>query len=71
MTSHVMDLTWSRQFYIITYPKVDFSLIIRHLTYLTFLPNLLNQPFESTYAIYLSAAPYACDTLLLLTNVHT
>ena len=32
MTSHVIDLTWSEQFYIITHPKVD--LVIDHLIYL-------------------------------------
>ncbi len=53
MTSHVMDLTRSGQFHIITYPEVDLSLIIRHLTYLTFSVNLHNQPFESTFAINL------------------
>lgn len=42
MTSHMMDLTQSRRFGIITYPEVDFSFIIHHLTYLTFLINLLN-----------------------------
>ena len=31
--------------------KVNFFLIICHLTYLTFLINLPNQLFESTYAI--------------------
>ena len=31
MTSHMMDLTWSEQFYIIIYPKVNF--VIRHLIY--------------------------------------
>ncbi len=57
-----MDLTRSGQFQIITDPiylKVD--LVISHLTYLINLPtfgsilriNLLNQPFESTYAISL------------------
>ncbi len=39
MTSYMMDLTWLRQFYIITYLKIDLSLIIYHLTYLTFLVN--------------------------------
>ncbi len=51
MTSHVIDLTWSRQFYIITYLKVDLSLIIYHLIYLTFLVNLSNQLFESTFEL--------------------
>ncbi len=40
MTSHVMDLIWLGQFYIITYPEVD--LAIRQLTYLTFQIKLLN-----------------------------
>ncbi len=34
MTSHVIDLIWLEQFYIITDLKID--LIIYHLTYLTF-----------------------------------
>ncbi len=49
MTSYVMDLTWLEQFHIITHLKVDFSLIIYHLTYLTFSVKLLNQLFESTF----------------------
>ncbi len=53
MTSHVIDLTRSRKFYIITYLKADFSLIIYHLTYLTFLANLYNQLFKLTFAINL------------------
>ena len=48
MTNHVMDLTWSRQFYIITYPKVDLLLIIHHLTYLINIPNPL---FKSSFQI--------------------
>ncbi len=44
ITSHVMDLTQSKQFYIITHLKVDFSLIIRHLIHLIFLLNFCNQP---------------------------
>ena len=60
MTSHVMDLTRSGRFGIITYPEVDLSLIIRHLTYLTFSVNFLNQPSQSTYIE--SAAPLACGT---------
>ncbi len=73
MTSHMMDLTWSEQFQIITdlaYPEID--LVISHLTYLTF--RLLNQPFKSTYAINLlieSAAPLVCDTSFPLTNIRT
>ncbi len=35
-----MDLTQLGQFYIITHLEVDLLLIIRHLTYLTFLVNL-------------------------------
>ncbi len=49
MTSHVMQLTWLGQFHIITHSEVDLLLIICQLTYLTFLDNLLNQPFESTF----------------------
>ena len=51
MTSHVMDLTRSGQFHIITYSEVDLSLIIRHLTYLI---NILNHPFK----INLSNQPF-------------
>ncbi len=53
MTSHVMDFTRSGQFHIITYFKDDLSLIIHYLTYLTFLINLHNQPFKSTFTINL------------------
>ncbi len=42
MTSHVINLIKSGQFYIITYLEFDFSLIIYHLTYLTFLVNFCN-----------------------------
>ncbi len=66
MTSHVIDLTWSEQFQIITnpaYPEID--LVISDLTYLiilltfgsTFWINLLNQPFESTFWINLLNQP--------------
>ena len=61
VTSHVIDLIWSGQFYIITYPKVDLSLIIRHLTYLTkstFWFNLLNQSFKSRFWINLYNQPF-------------
>ncbi len=82
VTSHVMDLTWSEQFQIITdpaYPKVD--LVISHLTYLINLPifgstfqiSLLNQLFESTYATILFielVALLACSTSPPLTNVR-
>ena len=51
MTSHVMDLTCSGQFNIIIYLKIDLSLIIRNLIYLTLLVNFSDQPFKSTYAI--------------------
>ncbi len=51
ITSHVIDLTQLEQFYILTYLKVDLPLIIRHLTYLTFLINLCNHPFKSTFSI--------------------
>ena len=43
-----MDLTQSRQFYIITYLKFDFLLIIYHLTYLTFLVNFLNKSLNQS-----------------------
>ncbi len=71
MTSHVIDLAWSRQFHIIIDLKVD--LIICHLTYLTFQINLLNQLFELTYAINLFielAVPLAYDMLLPQIYVH-
>ncbi len=66
MTSHMVDLTWSVQFQIITnpvYPKVD--LVMSHLTYVINLPtfgsifqiNLSNQPFESTFWINLLNQP--------------
>ncbi len=51
MTSCIIDLTQLGQFYTITYSKVDFSLIMRHLIYLNFLINLYNQIFESTFVI--------------------
>ena len=44
MTSHIIDLTQLKEFYSITYPKIDLFLIIYYLSYLTFLINLLNQP---------------------------
>ncbi len=76
VNSHVMDLTRSGQFQIITdptCPKVD--LVISHLTYLINLPtfrstfwiNFSNQPFKLTYAISLfitSAASLVCGTSL-------
>ncbi len=45
MASHVMDITWSGQFHIITYLEID--LVIYYLTYLP------NQPFKSTFRINL------------------
>ena len=33
--------------------KVNLSFVIYHLIYLTFLVNLLNQPFESTFLMNL------------------
>ncbi len=60
VTSHVMDLTWSRQFQIITDPAyLEVDLVISHLTYLINLPtfkltfwiNLLNQPTQSTFSL--------------------
>ncbi len=85
MTSYVMDLTWSGQFQIITDPASRGWLSHQSLDYLifqinlptfgsTFRINLLNQPFESIYAINLFiklAAPLACGILLPLTNVRT
>lgn len=43
MISHKINLTQSRQFYIITYSDIDFFLIIHHLIYLTFSVNFHNQ----------------------------
>ena len=57
MINNIIDLTWLGQFYIITHLKVDLSLIIYHLIYLTFLVNflnqLLNQLIQSTSSINL------------------
>ena len=47
----MINLTKSRQFHIITYLKIDFSFVIRHLTYLIFSINFYNQPFKSIYTI--------------------
>ncbi len=66
MTSHVIDLTWLRQFHIITHLEVD--LVISHLIYLNLPIKLLNQAFESTYTIYFlikSTAPLACNHRLV------
>ena len=79
MTSHVIDLIWSGQFHIITYPKINLLLIICYLIYLIFLVNLSNQPFKSTFQIHFQnqlfkltyainlpiklATPLACGTL--------
>ncbi len=80
MTSYMIDLTWSGQFHIITHPEINFWLIIYHLTYLTFLVNLPNQHFKSSFWINLSnqtsqsiyiklAALLAFDTLLPQTYI--
>ncbi len=59
MTSHVIDLTWSKQFHIITYSEMDFWLIMHHLIYLIFLVNqifwikFLNQLMQLTFSINL------------------
>ncbi len=53
MTSHFIELTQWEQLQIITYPEIDFSLIICYLIYLTFSVNLYNQLFKSTFAINL------------------
>ncbi len=85
VTSYVIDLTWSGQFQIISDPASQSWLSHQSPDYLTFRNifltfgstfriNLLNQPFESTYAISLLidlAAPLACNTSLPLTNVRT
>ncbi len=80
MTSHVIDLTWSGQFQIITHStsqgwlshqSPDFPNLSNQPS--DFWINLLNQPFESTYAINLFielAALLACGTSLPLTNVR-
>lgn len=47
MFSHVIDLTLSGQFHIITDPEVD--LVISQLTYLTFQIIFSDQLFESTF----------------------
>ncbi len=73
MTSHVIDLTQSIQFYIIMHSEVDFLLIISHLTYLTFSVKLPNQLFKSTYAINLLielAMLLTYSTLLPQTYIH-
>ena len=49
MTSHMIDLTQLRQFHIIIYSKIDFSLIICYLIYLTFLINFYNQFFNHLF----------------------
>ncbi len=85
VTSHVIDPTWSGPFQII--PDPASRVWLSHLSpdYLIFqikLPtfgsnfqiNILNQPFESTYAISLlikSASPLASGTWLPLTNIRT
>ncbi len=49
-------------------PKFDLSLVICHLTYLTFSVNLPNQLFKSTYVINFfieSATLLACGTSFL------
>ncbi len=86
MKSHDQSRNGSNLIGTISYHNSSRSyLVIRHLTYLTFrinLPtfgstfynNLLNQPFESAYAINLRielAAPLACSSSLPLINVRT
>ena len=74
MIGHMMDLISSGQFHIITYPEVDFSFIICHLTYLIFSIDFPNQLFKSTYAInplIKLMVLLAYNTLLSLTNVRT
>ncbi len=71
LTSHTIDLTWSRQFYIISYPKINLFSIICYLIFLTFLVNIYNQSFKSIFANQLFqsiyyiklVAPLAYDTL--------
>lgn len=53
ITSHMIDLTQSKQFGIITYPRINLFFIIHHLTYLTVLINFFNQPFQLTFSINL------------------
>ncbi len=79
MTNHVIDLTWSGQFHIITHPASRGWLChqwfdLPNLPNQTsdFRINLSNQHFKSTYIINLLielAAPLAYSTLLFLTNV--
>ncbi len=67
-----MDLTWLGQFCIITFAKIDFSLIICHLVYLTFWINfwlnLRNQYFQLIYIKLM--APLAYDILLYQIYIH-
>ena len=52
---------------------MDVSLIIHYMTYQTFLVNLSNQLFKSTYIINFlieSIALLTCDTALSLTNIR-
>lgn len=73
MTGHVIDLTKLGQIHIITYPKVDLSLIICQLINLIFLVNIPNQLFnqctQSTFLINQPtidlAAPPAYNILFL------
>ena len=44
ITFYMIDLTQLKQFNIITYFKVDFSLIINYLIYLLFSINFFNKP---------------------------
>ena len=49
MRSHDQSRDRSNLMKIILYlPKVDFSLVIRHLIYLTFSVNFLNQSFDQS-----------------------
>ncbi len=47
-----MNLTQLGKFDILTYLKVNFSLIIYYLTYLTFLVNLCNQLLQSIFCAF-------------------
>ncbi len=53
MTSHVINFNKPNWFSIITYLKVDLSLITYYLTYLTFLINLINQISKPSFLINL------------------
>lgn len=70
LTCYMIDLTQSRWFDILTYLKVDFYLIIHHLTYLIFLINFFQSIYIklpvlltfniSFFQIYICRKVYSC-----------